>query len=51
LRLPSYRFSIAWPRIQSSGAGPANAQGIDFYSRLVDALLEAKIRPLVTPYQ
>jgi beta-glucosidase len=48
LNLNSYRFSIAWPRIQPSGAGPANPKGIDFYSKLVDALLEAKIRPLLT---
>jgi beta-glucosidase len=50
LNLNSYRFSISWPRIQPSGSGPANAKGLDFYRRLVDALLEAKIRPLVTLY-
>ncbi len=50
LNLNSYRFSIAWPRIQSAGSGPANPKGIDFYSRLVDGLLEAKIRPFVTLY-
>jgi beta-glucosidase len=47
LNLNSYRFSISWPRIQPSGAGQANSKGIDFYSNLVDALLEAKTRPLV----
>src|SRR5277367_1608575 len=50
MNLNSYRFSIAWPRIQPSGSGAANAKGIDYYSRLVDALLEARIRPLVTLY-
>ncbi|MGB0010672.1 MAG: family 1 glycosylhydrolase, partial [Candidatus Sulfotelmatobacter sp.] len=50
MNLNSYRFSISWPRIQSSGAGPANSKGVDYYSRLVDALLEARIRPLVTLY-
>ena len=50
MNLNSYRFSISWPRIQASGAGAANAKGLDHYSRLVDALLEARIRPLVTLY-
>lgn len=50
MNLNSYRFSIAWPRIQPSGSGTANAKGVDYYSRLVDALLEAHIRPLVTLY-
>lgn len=50
MNLNSYRFSIAWPRIQPSGSGGANSKGMDYYSRLVDALLEARIRPLVTLY-
>ncbi|MGA2102688.1 MAG: GH1 family beta-glucosidase [Candidatus Sulfotelmatobacter sp.] len=50
MNLNSYRFSISWPRIQAAGSGPANAKGMDYYSRLVDALLEAHIRPLVTLY-
>ena len=50
MNLNSYRFSIAWPRIQPSGSGAANSKGVDYYSRLVDALLEARIRPLVTLY-
>jgi beta-glucosidase len=50
MNLNSYRFSIAWPRIQSSGSGASNPSGIDYYSRLVDALLEAKIRPFITLY-
>ncbi len=50
MNLNSYRFSISWPRIQPSGSGAANAKGVDYYSRLVDALLEAHIRPLVTLY-
>lgn len=43
-----YRFSIAWPRIQPTGAGPANEKGLDFYDRLVDGLLEAGIKPMAT---
>jgi beta-glucosidase len=44
----AYRFSIAWPRILPTGRGRANEAGLDFYDKLVDALLEAKIRPFVT---
>lgn len=43
-----YRFSIAWPRIQPTGSGPANEPGLDFYDRLVDGLLEAGIKPMAT---
>ncbi|CAG0995210.1 beta-glucosidase [Myxococcaceae bacterium] len=50
LRLQSYRFSIAWPRIQPLGRGAPSAKGLEHYSRLVDALLEAGIRPLPTLY-
>ena len=50
MNLNSHRFSISWPRIQPTGSGAANAKGVDHYSRLVDALLEARIRPLVTLY-
>jgi beta-glucosidase len=50
MNLNSYRFSISWPRIQPAGSGSVNSKGIDSYSRLVDALLEARIRPLVTLY-
>jgi len=50
LNLTSYRFSISWPRIQPDGAGASNPKGLDYYKRLADALLEAKIRPLATLY-
>jgi beta-glucosidase len=50
MNLNSYRFSIAWPRILPDGSGPLNAEGIDYYGRLIDALLEADIRPFPTLY-
>jgi len=50
LGLASYRFSIAWPRIVPAGSGAVNQAGLDFYSRLVDALLDRGIDPLATLY-
>ena len=48
--LGAYRFSIAWPRIVPDGAGAINPAGLDYYDRVVDALLEARIVPFVTLY-
>jgi beta-glucosidase len=48
LGVRSYRFSLAWPRILPAGRGAPNAAGLDFYDRLVDALLAAGIEPFVT---
>ncbi len=50
LGLRAYRFSISWPRVLRDGLGPFNPAGMDFYDRLVDALLEAGIQPWVTLY-
>jgi beta-glucosidase len=50
MNLNSYRFSISWPRVQPLGSGSVNQKGLDYYSRLVDDLLAAHIRPLVTLY-
>jgi beta-glucosidase len=50
LGLNSYRFSIAWPRVQPAGSGAIEGRGLDYYRRLTDALLEAGIRPLPTLY-
>ncbi|MDA0638041.1 GH1 family beta-glucosidase [Nonomuraea sp. MCN248] len=50
LGLAAYRFSVAWPRVQPDGRGPANPRGLAFYDRLVDELLEAGIAPYLTLY-
>jgi len=49
LGLQTYRFSTSWSRIRPDG-GPVNAKGLDFYSRLVDSLLEKNILPWLTLY-
>ncbi|MZE55787.1 beta-glucosidase [Streptomyces sp. SID5770] len=46
----TYRFSIAWPRVQPHGRGPANRKGLDFYKRLVDELLNRGVDPWITLY-
>jgi beta-glucosidase len=50
LNQKSYRFSTSWARVQPAGTGQVNQKGIDYYSRLTDALLEAGIRPFCTIY-
>lgn len=49
LGVDAYRFSISWPRVLRNGSG-VNAAGLDFYDRLVDALLDRGIRPFATLY-
>src|SRR5687768_17943678 len=48
LGVDAYRFSIAWPRVIPNGRGAVNAKGLDFYDRLVDALLAKGIAPCAT---
>ncbi len=48
LGVDAYRFSVAWPRIQPDGRGPANGAGLDFYERIVDGLLARGLRPYLT---
>lgn len=49
LGLQTYRFSTSWDRVRPDGAG-VNKAGVDFYSRLVDELLEKNIKPWLTLY-
>jgi beta-glucosidase len=48
--LKTFRFSVAWSRIFPSGKGQPNQAGLDFYNRMVDALLAAGIQPYCTLY-
>ncbi len=50
LGIPCYSFTLSWTRILPNGRGQVNVKGLDFYDRLVDALLEAGIRPKTTLY-
>jgi len=50
LGLQTYRLSIGWPRHPPERDWQGQPAGLDFYSRLVDGLLEAGIRPFVTLY-
>ena len=43
----AYRFSVSWPRVLPTGVGAVNQLGLDFYGRLVDALLDAGVQPLI----
>jgi beta-glucosidase len=50
LGVGGYRFSIAWPRVQPTGRGPANAPGLDYYRMLVEGLRARDIVPVATMY-
>ncbi|MBU2962240.1 beta-glucosidase [Citreicella sp. C3M06] len=46
----AYRFSISWARVLPDGRGAVNAEGLDFYDRLTDAMLERGLAPYATLY-
>ena len=50
LGLRAYRFSVSWSRVLPQGRGTSNPAGLDYYDRLVDALLENGIEPFLTLY-
>lgn len=50
LGIGAYRLSAAWPRILPEGRGSVNVKGLEFYDRLVDAVLEGGIEPWVCLY-
>jgi beta-glucosidase len=50
LGVESYRFSIAWPRVQPDGRGALNRPGVDWYRRLAEGCRERGIEPVATLY-
>lgn len=46
----AYRFSTNWARILPEGRGGVNSEGLDFYDKLVDAILERGLKPYLTLY-
>jgi beta-glucosidase len=48
--LNAYRFSIAWPRVFPDGDGQVCDKGLDYYDRVVDALLKVGVRSFITLY-
>ena len=50
LGIRAFRFSFSWPRILPSGTGKINEAGIQFYSDMIDCLLEHHIEPYATLY-
>jgi len=49
LGVNAYRFSIGWPRLYPDGRR-LERRGLDHYDRLIDALLERGVTPIVTLY-
>lgn len=45
-----YRFSTSWARVMPEGRGAVNPDGLDFYDRLVDGMLERGLKPAATLY-
>lgn len=45
-----YRFSTSWARVLPEGRGAINAEGLDFYDRLVDGMLARGLKPALTLY-
>lgn len=47
--LDAYRFSTSWARVMPDGVR-VNPEGLDFYDRLVDGMLERGLMPYLTLY-
>ena len=46
----AYRFSFSWPRLLPDKADQPNPDGIAFYDRLIDGMLERGLKPFATLY-
>ncbi|MCF2872869.1 GH1 family beta-glucosidase [Octadecabacter sp. G9-8] len=45
----AYRFSTSWARVMPDGVTP-NPEGLDFYDRLTDGMLDRGLKPCATLY-
>jgi beta-glucosidase len=50
LGIPAYRLSLSWSRLQPTGEGPLNPEGVAFYRDLLRGCRERGIEPYVTLY-
>jgi beta-glucosidase len=48
--MDAYRFSTSWARVLPEGRGTVNQEGLDYYDRLVDGMLERGLKPFQTLY-
>lgn len=50
LGMNCYRFQISWSRVFPNGDGEVNEEGLAFYDRFIDDLLERGIEPMICLY-
>jgi len=50
LGMNCYRFQIAWSRVCPQGDGEFNEEGIAFYDRFINGLIERGIEPMICLY-
>lgn len=50
LGMNCYRFQISWSRVNPDGDGAFNEEGIEYYSKLIDALINRGIEPMICLY-
>lgn len=50
LGISHYRLSLSWVRLQPTGRGDLNPEGVAFYAALLEGMRERGITPMVTLY-